>query len=206
MARRSTRFKRWGRWLLVILFTSGLWACFEHWRSSRESSQDEVIQAAAARYGMDAALIKAVVWRESWFDPLATGKAGEIGLMQVGELAAQEWADTVPIPSFAHSQLFNPASNTLAGTWYLRKALRRYGHTDNPIPYALADYNAGRANVLKWAGGAAATNSGAFVEQIGFPGTREYVESVMRRYAFYRPIFPSPARRILSPATNRQPP
>ena len=194
MARRSKLFKRWRRWLLAIILLSGLWAFYERWRSHRESRQDKVILAAAERYEVDAALIKAVVWRESWFDPLATGKAGEIGLMQVGDLAAREWADAEQIPSFAHSQLLDPAKNTLAGTWYLRKALRRYGHTDNPIPYALADYNAGRANVLKWAGGAAATNNTAFIEQIGFPSTREYIKSVMQRYEFYRPIFPPPTR------------
>jgi soluble lytic murein transglycosylase len=206
MARKSARFKQWGRWLLAIIFASGLWAFYDHWRTSREISQDEVILAAAERYGMDAALIKAVVWRESWFDPLATGKAGEIGLMQVGDLAAHEWADVEQIRSFTLNQLFDPAKNTLAGTWYLRKALRRYGHTDDPIPYALADYNAGRANVLKWVSGAATTNSGAFTEQIGFPSTKEYVQSVMQRYAFYRQIFPPPARQASSPATGWQPP
>ena len=194
MARRSTLLKRWGRWLLAIIFAGGLWAFYEHWRTSREGSQDEVILAAAERYGVDAALIKAVVWRESWFDPWATGKAGEIGLMQVGDLAAQEWADAGKIPSFAHDQVFDPGTNTLAGTWYLRRALRRYVHTDNPPPYALAEYNAGRANVLKWAGGAAATNSAAFIEQIGFPSTKEYVNSVMQRYELYRPTFPPPTK------------
>jgi soluble lytic murein transglycosylase len=194
MARRSTRWKRWGRWLLAIILASGLWAFYERWRIFRESSQDEVILAAAGRYGVDAALIKAVVWRESWFDPWATGKVGEIGLMQVGDLAAQEWADAEEVPAFAHDQLFDPAKNTLAGTWYLRKVLRRYGHTDNPIPYALADYNAGRANVLKWASGAAATNNTAFAEQIGFPSTKEYVRSVIQRYQLYRRTFPPPPK------------
>ena len=79
--------------------------------------------------------------------------------------------------------------STLAGTWYFRKLLKRYAHTDNPIPYALADYNAGRGNVLKWNQGAAVTNSVAFIAQIGFPGTRDYVQSVLRRYAHYRPLF-----------------
>lgn len=54
------------------------------------------------------------------------------------------------------------------------------------MPYALADYNAGRGNVLKWNDGAAATNSAVFIEQIGFPGTREYVAAVTWRHAFYR--------------------
>jgi len=38
------------------------------------------------------------------------------------------------------------------------------------LPYALADYNAGRANVLKWRNGSAMTNSAALIDQIGFPG------------------------------------
>jgi len=59
---------------------------------------------------------------------------------------------------------------------------------DDPLPYALADYNAGRGNVLKWNQGAAATNSAAFARQIGFPGTRDYVRSVLRRYAHYQPL------------------
>jgi len=61
----------------------------------------------------------------------------------------------------------------------------RYQPADNPIPYALADYNAGRSNVLKWRTGSAVTNSAAFVGRIGFPGTRAYVRSVMRRYEQY---------------------
>ena len=35
-------------------------------------------------------------------------------------------------------------------------------------------------------GGAATTNSAAFVSQIGFPSTKLYVKSVMRRYALYK--------------------
>ncbi len=58
------------------------------------------------------------------------------------------------------------------------------------MTYALADYNAGRANVLKWNIAAASTNSAAFIEQIGFPSTKFYVKSVMRRYEHYRLIFP----------------
>lgn len=109
--------------------------------------------------------------------------------MQIRETAAQEWADAEHLPGFAHGQCFDPGTNTLAGTWYFRKLLKRYAQTDDPIPYALADYNAGRGNVLKWISGPAATNSAAFMAQIGFPGTRAYIRSVMRRYARYQPVF-----------------
>jgi len=77
----------------------------------------------------------------------------------------------------------------------LEKLLRRYPQTDNPIPYALADYNAGRGNVLKWNKGEAATNSEIFIQQIGFPGTSNYVRAVMEKLVQYRPEFSSPTNR-----------
>lgn len=171
--------------LLLLLAAVGYW-----WRQGRiERSQDGPIREAAVRYEVEPALIKAVVWRESRFDPRVRGRAQEVGLMQIREEAAREWAEAERIENFDHEQCLDAGTNTLAGTWYLKKLLKRYVLTDDPVVYALADYNAGRGNVLKWDHGPAATNSAAFIEQIGFPGTKAYVKSVMRRYAHYRPIF-----------------
>ena len=154
----------------------------------RENSQNGVILSAARHYRVDPALVKAVVWRESWFDPGARGRAGEIGLMQIMPGTAAEWAAAERVIGFTPEMLLDPATNTLAGTWYLHKLLGRYTHTDNPAAFALADYNAGRANVLKWIKGSAATNSAVFVEQIGFPGTRKYVRSILNRMPRYRAL------------------
>ena len=82
-------------------------------------------------------------------------------------------------------------TNTMAGTWYLARLLKRYDGTDDPVAYALADYNAGRKNVLRWITGAARTNASAFVSQITFPGTRTYIESVQKRRDQYRSQFPA---------------
>ena len=179
---------KWRRWCIILLLLVGV-AVYWWWRGRLERSQDGPIRVAAQRYGVVPALIKAVVWRESHFCPLARGRAQEIGLMQLREEAAREWAGAEQLRGFEHEHCFDPGTNTLAGTWYLRKLMRRYAKTDNPLPYALADYNAGRGNVLKWNHDAAATNSAAFIEQIGFPGTKDYVKSVMRRYCYYRPRF-----------------
>jgi soluble lytic murein transglycosylase len=170
--------------LLAFAFGADWW-----WTGQLERSQDVPIRAAAQRYGIEPALVKAIVWRESRFKPAARGRVEEIGLMQLREEAAQEWADAEHIEGFMHEHCFNPETNTLAGTWYLRKLLKRYTATDNPLPYALADYNAGRGNVLKWNRGAAATNSTLFIAQIGFPGTRDYVKAVLHRYERYRLVF-----------------
>ena len=184
------KIKRWRGWLFGIIFLGGLVALLERYHTYRENSQDAHILAAARKYGVEPALVKAVVWRESWFNPRAKGRKGEIGLMQIREEAAGEWARSEHILLWTHQQLYDPARNTLAGAWYLRKLLGRYQHTDDALPYALADYNAGRAHVLQWAKGATATNSAAFVEQIGFPSTKDYVGAVMKRYRQYRRVFP----------------
>lgn len=185
--KRPSRPWLWLAAAVVLADASVLgWFLYVRWR---EHSQDTVIRAAAARYGVDGALVKAVVWRESWFDPAARGKAGEIGLMQIREPAAREWAEAERITGFHHEHILDPGSNTLAGAWYLAKLLRRYPHTDDPVPYALGDYNAGRGNVLKWNQGAAATNSQQFLTQMTFPGTRRYIEEVKRRREKYRGEF-----------------
>jgi soluble lytic murein transglycosylase len=192
MGSNPDKSDRWQTWIKAIALLCVLLVTYHAWRTHRENSQDGVILVAASRYGVEPALVKAIVWRESWFDPWARGRAGEIGLMQVGESAAREWADAEHIPFFVHSQLFDPAKNTLAGTWYLSRLLQHFAGTDNPLPYALAAYNAGRVNALKWAQGAAVTNSALFINQIGFPRTKNYVEAVINRFEHYRPIFPPP--------------
>jgi peptidoglycan lytic transglycosylase len=171
--------------ILLLFLVAGI--ALSLWREKvGEGKFIPQIRAAARRYGVDPLLVKAIVWQESRFKPDVRGRKGELGLMQIQEIAAQEWADTERIPSFVHEKCLDPGTNTLAGTFYFGKLLRRYSKTDNPIPYALADYNAGRGNVLKWNGGAAATNSAAFIAQIRFPATGSYVKAVMRRYALYR--------------------
>jgi soluble lytic murein transglycosylase len=180
--------RRWP-WLVLIIAVGGIILWFERSRTYREDSQDEHIRAAARKYGVDPALVKAVVWRESRFNPKIRGDAGEIGLMQVGKLAAEEWATAEKRIFFRHEELFDAAKNAQAGTWYLGKMLRRYAHTDQPVVFALADYNAGRSNVLRWNKGAASTNSALFLQQMDFPGTREYIRSILKRKPRYEGQF-----------------
>ena len=171
------------KWVLVLAIGTVAFWCWTYWREHRFDKQ---IAQAARRYGLDPALVKAVVWQESRFDPDARGQAGELGLMQVRETAALEWASAEGVKPFQHTDCLDPGTNLLAGAWYLRQELRRYSQADNALPYALADYNAGRANVRKWLAGGAATNSQLFLEQIRFPATRAYIRAILRRYDHYR--------------------
>lgn len=152
------------------------------WMHRRNHQYDAHIRTAAARYGVDPELVRAVVWQESRFNSQARGKAGELGLMQLRDLAAEDWAVAENVEVFDHGMCLDPGTNTLAGTWYLAKLIDRYPHTDNPVVYALADYNAGRTHVLRWAKGAAETNSEAFLAAMTYPGTRKYIQAILGRY------------------------
>lgn len=170
-------------WALAALAADA--AAWWAWRWRVEHRFDSQFRAAAARYGVPPSLVKAVAWRESRFDPDARGSKGELGLMQIMEAAALEWAAADRAQTFEYQHVLDPATNTLAGAFYLGRLLRRYRTTDNPVCYALADYNAGRGNVIRWMHGPGATNSGRFLAQITYPSTRSYVESVIQRGARY---------------------
>lgn len=170
---------------LCLLLGAGVYRTGERIRHHRVHRYDAIYQLGETTYGVPFNLVRAVVWRESRFVPDARGRHGELGLMQLTEVAAQEWADSEQDLDFIHEHVLDPATNVLAGCYYLSKLVKRYGETDNPWVYALADYNAGRANVLRWMEGGAQTNSATFLAQMTFPSTRRYVVSVLQRYEYY---------------------
>lgn len=139
----------------------------------------EPIRAAAARYHVPPHLIAAVIWQETRFHPDRRGPAGEIGLMQIMPGSAGEWAKSEQVRSFVPSMLRNPATNILAGTWYLGRALERWADRADPAPYALAEYNAGHSSAVRWDRTTAPTPH-AFIQAIGYPSTRQYVKSILK--------------------------
>jgi soluble lytic murein transglycosylase len=142
---------------------------------------DTLIIEAGKKYGIDARLVSAVIWRESRFRPGIIGPKDEIGLMQITEAAAAEWALDRGIPMPSRAELFEPAQNIDVGAWYLARAIRRWApRTDDPLPFALAEYNAGRTNAEQWA--AQTAQARAFWEGIPFPTTKRYVRDILRRY------------------------
>jgi soluble lytic murein transglycosylase len=162
---------------------------FYEWISpARFQQYDGLIRNVAAEHRIDPMLVKAVVWRESRFDPQKFGTAGERGLMQVSEGAAKEWARQNQLDNFRVEELFDPKKNLEAGAWYLQRALQHWQHEPDPIPFALAEYNAGASRAQRWAGGddAAAISASSFRRNIDFPGTRKYVDSIIDRYNFYK--------------------
>jgi len=157
--------------------------------SGRYHAYDALIRETAAPYNIDPLLIKAMIWRESAFDPDKVGSSGERGLMQVTEAAAADWARAQKIETFVPADLFAPRTNLQVGVWYFAKAWERWKDKDDPLPFALAEYNAGRTRVDRWIAG---TNMGEkasaedLLGAIDFPMTRRYITEIIDRYHFYK--------------------
>tara|TARA_A100001037_G_scaffold104852_2_gene95280 strand:- start:653 stop:1207 length:555 start_codon:yes stop_codon:yes gene_type:complete len=182
--------KYWWAWLLLIVSLSLEWYFLRLWLERKHYGRfDQLIIDAAETHSLDPSLVKAVIWKESRFNSFATGKAGEIGLMQLTEAAAWEWADATGISNFNTNHLYHPSTNMLAGCFYLAKMIRLFPNCDDPIPFALASYNAGRSQALRWGHGLARTNAGQFIENIGFPSTKNYVNSILAERNRFEPDF-----------------
>lgn len=186
---------------LIVLAAAGGWyvwhspdrryAAYEMVLHQRFHQYDATIQEAAKKRGMDPMLIKAVIWRESRFRPGKVGVDGERGLMQITDEAARDWVKGEKVANFVPTDLFDPKVNIEAGSWLLARALHRYEGKDDPVPFALAEYNAGRSRVAKWAGERDTsdpnnrTSSQELIAKIDIPGTKSYIETVQERVHYY---------------------
>jgi soluble lytic murein transglycosylase len=173
-----------------LLVESGdpLYKATEWLSLGRYHRYDAMIEEAARKNGVDPLLLRAIVWRESEFHPHKTGTSGERGLMQVGEPAANDWVRAHQAETFKPTDLFSPRTNLEIGSWYLKQALARWATKDDPVPFALAEYNAGRKRVDRWiaqSGLGADATAADLRAQIDFPSTSAYVETILKRRAFY---------------------
>src|SRR5205085_10935391 len=109
-------------------------------------SQAGVIRQQAAAKHLDPALIAAVIYAESKFEPRPSA-AGAQGLMQILPETAYFIAHLSGGTHFQASDLATPSINVAYGSYYLRYLLDHYGGNEM---LALAAYNAGLANVDQW--------------------------------------------------------
>lgn len=126
------------------------------------SSFEGLIGAASKVFGVDSDLIKAVIQKESEFNPAAVSPKGAVGLMQLMPETAELLGVDDP---------YNPAKNVYGGTKYLKQMIDRYGGN---VEKALAAYNAGPTTVDR-AGGIPEIDE-----------TKNYVEGVLGLFNEYR--------------------
>jgi soluble lytic murein transglycosylase len=137
---------------------------------------EEILHAHGRNYDLDPALLAAIVYVESRFDPYAESDAGAIGLMQLLPDTAKGIALRTGGAAFVVSDLRDPEINVRYGSWYLQHLRDRYGD----LELALAAYHAGQGNVDRWR----SEGTG-----IVFPETRQYVEDVSRLRRVYANVY-----------------
>lgn len=107
---------------------------------ARGQLYSDLIDKYARLYGVDAALVKAVMRVESCFDRKARSRVGARGLMQLMPATAKELGVT---------DSYNAAQNIRGGVQYLGWLLKRF---NGDLRLAAAGYNAGEGAVDKYKG------------------------------------------------------
>lgn len=122
----------------------------------------EEIRAASDIFGVDAALVRAIMHAESWFEVDAVSRSGAEGLMQLMPATQTR---------FGVVDAFDPLDNITAGVAYLAWLLDEF---DRDLTRVIAAYNAGENAVKRYRG------------VPPYDETREYVRRVNILYQRYR--------------------
>ncbi len=96
-----------------------------------------IVEDASRAHGVDRALVHALIFAESSYDPDAVSAAGASGLMQLMPDTAREHGVSDPL---------DPAKNVTGGVKHLKTLLARY---EGDVELALAAYNAGVGAVAR---------------------------------------------------------
>ncbi|MCK9537859.1 lytic transglycosylase domain-containing protein [Dokdonella sp.] len=114
----------------------------------------DIVAAAAADYGVDRALLRAVIHAESAFNPLAISSKGAQGLMQLMPGTAGDLGVT---------DAFDVAQNIRGGARYLSQLLQSF---NGDARLATAAYNAGPGAVQKYGGVPPYDETQVYVERV----------------------------------------
>jgi soluble lytic murein transglycosylase-like protein len=122
-----------------------------------------IIEKASLLHGVDEALVHAVIYAESSYDPRAVSPQGAAGLMQLMPETARR---------YGVRDIFDPAQNIQGGVRFLRDLLAIFGGN---VELVIAAYNSGVDAVIR-AGNRIPSN----------PETLAFVPRVVRYYESFR--------------------
>lgn len=143
---------------------------------------DAVIRREAAKNRIDPAWVAAEIRAESIFNPNARSSANAMGLMQVLPSTGAAVARRIGLPWAGADSLYEPETNIILGTAYLRQLLDEYGGQ----PYqAIAGYNAGPAPLNRWKSQRPGMDPDFWIETISYKETRDYVARVLAFATIY---------------------
>lgn len=119
------------------------------------SAYQAEIAAAARDFGVEEAIVRAIIHAESAFRPTALSRVGAQGLMQLMPATARR---------FGVSNAFDAGQNIRGGVQYLSWLLKRF---NGNLTLAAAGYNAGEGAVDKYKGVPPYSETRRYVERVG---------------------------------------
>ena len=133
-------------------------------------------------YGLDRALVFAVIKTESNFDKNALSNKGAKGLMQITDNTAKYIAQKLGAENY---DVFNEETNVNFGCFYIKYLLNRF----NDLELAIVAYNAGEGNVSLWLSDRKNSQDGKTLQKIPFKETREYLEKIKVNLNNYKKLY-----------------
>jgi soluble lytic murein transglycosylase-like protein len=127
---------------------------FRNLRLNTAAYQAE-ISRAAKDYGVDEAVVRAIIHAESAFNPNALSRVGAQGLMQLMPATARR---------FGVADAFDASQNIRGGVQYLAWLLKRF---NGDVTLAAAGYNAGEGAVDKYGGVPPYSETQRYVQRVG---------------------------------------
>src|SRR5690606_36089712 len=124
------------------------------------SAYSDEISRAAKQYGVEEAVVRAVIHAESAFNPNALSRVGAQGLMQLMPATAQRFGVGNP---------FDAGQNIQGGVKYLAWLLKRF---NGDLTLAAAGYNAGEGAVDKYNGVPPYRETQRYVQRVGILAER----------------------------------
>lgn len=133
--------------------------------SASSGRYDALVEQAAARNGVDPAVLHGLIQQESGFDPSAQSSAGAMGLTQLMPGTASSLGVSNPL---------DPAESVEGGARYLAQMLSQFGGNTTD---ALAAYNAGPGAVRQYGGVPPYAETQSYVQKV-----LSYAESWRREH------------------------
>jgi len=162
----------------------------EYWYALFPMPYKDLIVKWSEERNLNPFLVTALMRQESRFMPLIQSSVGATGLMQVMPATAEWIAPQIGLEDYS---LTDPEDSINLGTWYLDYTHRTY---NNNSLLAIASYNAGPGNINNWLERFDLNDFDEFVENIPFPETKGYVETVFGNYWNYVNLYQPEAKAL----------
>lgn len=155
----------------------------EYWHGLFPFHYEDLIVKWSTERKLNPFLVVSLIRQESRFEKEIKSPVGATGLMQIMPDTGKWIAPQINIKEYS---LTDPNDNIKMGTWYLNHTHETYN--GNSL-LAVASYNAGPGNVANWLKRYPLQDFDEFVENIPFPETKGYIESVFANYWNYVELY-----------------